>query len=634
MKLKDLFKKAGNTALRSNPITGPAMILGDVFSGKYRSQQKQPGDSVPSPFVEQQPPAVNVNPGTENQPPAQSGVPSPLFNGSQPPAQQGGGQGGQGYQSKYVNPETGERYDPNDYSDMVAKRLTGGAVGVAAGDAIVGDQNTQQIQNTARNMNNARNDIATGETDPYGVGADSGIAYTPAELKAIENAQAGIYDPALQSVFSRLETKQKQDSQKDEGFTLSEGQTRYDAQGNVVAGGNNGSEEFDGVVSQEAKNLASAIQADEYKMSDVKSAYGEDMQRQVLNQIAQNPKLNPMSSNALKGASTVVRDAKDAIARFDASSAFTDGDNPKGQSVIGANQRWINSGIRGNDEWEIERLIQSVKDNVGIDALLNIKREGSGLGQVPQKQLESLQGLVGRLEVSRDPALLRRDLVDVLGMYEDIMNSLGGSILRSDEEESDFTTEEAAEFESIYGYNPLAFNNVGNTRDSGNGLINTANADSYSDNNRGVYNPNVSFASREIAPSSQLATAMQSIANIESRGSGGYSAIGPLVKGGLYKGEKALGRYQVMPGNLDQWGREAVGRSVNPEEFLNDPELQDKIVAVQFMKNYKKYGNWDDAASVWFTGKPQSRGGNTRDSLGTSGNQYVARFAKEFKTIT
>jgi hypothetical protein len=57
-------------------------------------------------------------------------------------------------------------------------------------------------------MNNSRNDIATGTTDPYKVGAQSGIAYSPQELKAIESAYAGVYDPALNDVFARLKTRE------------------------------------------------------------------------------------------------------------------------------------------------------------------------------------------------------------------------------------------------------------------------------------------------------------------------------------------------------------------------------------------------------------------------------------------
>lgn len=75
-----------------------------------------------------------------------------------------------------------------------------------------GPQTNEQLQTTAAGLNNARNDIATGATDPYKVASQSGIAYSPAELKAIESAYAGVYDPAINSALSKLDTRQKEDA--------------------------------------------------------------------------------------------------------------------------------------------------------------------------------------------------------------------------------------------------------------------------------------------------------------------------------------------------------------------------------------------------------------------------------------
>lgn len=120
--------------------------------------------------------------------------------------------------------------------------------------------------------------------------------------------------------------------------------------------------------------------------------------------------------------------------------------------------------------------------------------------------------------------------------------------------------------------------------------------------------------------------AMRRLARNESQGSGGYSARGPVVVKGQYKGERALGKYQVMPGNLPEWSREALGRVVSPEEFMANPQLQELIVKKQLEKKYKQYGNWNDVASVWFTGQPLALGANKRDVLGTTGLSYVRKF--------
>ena len=66
------------------------------------------------------------------------------------------------------------------------------------------DGTTADAEAAARRIGNTRNDIAVGETDPYGVGKDSGIQYTPAELSAIEKAYAGVYDPALDTALAKV----------------------------------------------------------------------------------------------------------------------------------------------------------------------------------------------------------------------------------------------------------------------------------------------------------------------------------------------------------------------------------------------------------------------------------------------
>ena len=85
-----------------------------------------------------------------------------------------------------------------------------------------------------------------------------------------------------------------------------------------------------------------------------------------------------------------------------------------------------------------------------------------------------------------------------------------------------------------------------------------------------------------------------------------------------------------MQGNIGPWSKEILGYSVTPQQFYNNPQLQDKIVAGKMMQIYndktKGNGNWADVASVWFTGGPRSYGANKKDVLGTSGAEYVRNF--------
>jgi len=103
---------------------------------------------------------------------------------------------------------------PDQYAAQVVSKIpTGGDVGTYAGNSYSApNQSANSLNTTANKLNNARNDIATGTTDPYGVASKSGVAYTADELNAIEKAYAGIYDPALNDVMSRLKDKQTADT--------------------------------------------------------------------------------------------------------------------------------------------------------------------------------------------------------------------------------------------------------------------------------------------------------------------------------------------------------------------------------------------------------------------------------------
>mgnify|MGYP001098837505 CR=1 FL=1 len=112
------------------------------------------------------------------------------------------------------------------------------------------------------------------------------------------------------------------------------------------------------------------------------------------------------------------------------------------------------------------------------------------------------------------------------------------------------------------------------------------------------------------------------IASIESAGSGGYSALGPITQ----RGNRAYGKYQVMDFNIGPWTEKYLGRRMTPDEFLASPEAQDAVFRGEFGSYVQKYGNPQDAASAWFTGQPRSSGANRKDILGTTGSGYVEKF--------
>lgn len=109
------------------------------------------------------------------------------------------------------------------------------------------------------------------------------------------------------------------------------------------------------------------------------------------------------------------------------------------------------------------------------------------------------------------------------------------------------------------------------------------------------------------------------IASIESGGN--YSAIGPRTG----TGDQAYGKYQVMGANIPQWTKEHYGQELTPQQFLQTPEAQDAVIKGEFSKNLDKYGTPQDAASVWFSGRPLAKAGNASDGYNTV-PQYIAKF--------
>lgn len=119
--------------------------------------------------------------------------------------------------------------------------------------------------------------------------------------------------------------------------------------------------------------------------------------------------------------------------------------------------------------------------------------------------------------------------------------------------------------------------------------------------------------------SGDMALYADAIANIESKGSGDYSAVGPVVKG-----DRAYGKYQVMGVNIGPWTKRWLGREMTPQEFLADPAAQDAVFAGQFGSYVEKYENPVTAARAWF-------GFGESDGY-TSGSEYERRFSNYVST--
>lgn len=99
-----------------------------------------------------------------------------------------------------------------------------------------------------------------------------------------------------------------------------------------------------------------------------------------------------------------------------------------------------------------------------------------------------------------------------------------------------------------------------------------------------------------------------------------YNNVGPQTKHG-----KALGKYQVMEENLPEFLAKAGLPNMTSAQFLANHDAQEKVFEANFGAAMKKYGNFNDAASVWFSGQPVSKAGGVKDAFGTTVPTYLAK---------
>jgi hypothetical protein len=110
------------------------------------------------------------------------------------------------------------------------------------------------------------------------------------------------------------------------------------------------------------------------------------------------------------------------------------------------------------------------------------------------------------------------------------------------------------------------------------------------------------------------------------------TAIGQFESGGNYQTigvqtahGQALGKYQVMSDNLPEFLTKAGLPSMTADEFLKSPSAQDQVFSAVFGGYMKDKGSFNDAASMWFSGKPMAEAGGRRDALDTSVPAYLTQ---------
>jgi len=358
---------------------------------------------------------------------------APETPGAQPPA------GAAAAPRQWLKPD-GSFKTPDEVAADVASTLrgvaTGGDVGrLAREDFGGGQKSAAELEADARRAGNVRNDIAVGEADPYKVASKSGIAYSPAELAAIESAYAGIYDPALDSALAKVKAKQAEDAaaaqaaaKRDEmllqadidaskPFSLGKNEVRYDGQGNVIAVGFGDTPAGGGayVVGQDptVDAFIQGIRSGTYKASDVPDEYKAQVAQGMA---ATKPSISKSSLQAVSVIDELLADpGLDAIAGVPGVSAFfpgTEAQNTKTlarqlQGILALENRDQLKGSGAISDFEF-KVLEQAASALGIDS----KSGRSSLSNEDFRfQLDKLKLKlqVGETELADDELLYLRD---------------------------------------------------------------------------------------------------------------------------------------------------------------------------------------------------------------------------------
>lgn len=111
----------------------------------------------------------------------------------------------------------------------------------------------------------------------------------------------------------------------------------------------------------------------------------------------------------------------------------------------------------------------------------------------------------------------------------------------------------------------------------------------------------------------------QSITQQESGGN--YSALGIWLNMS-YGRDRAYGRYQVMGNNIPSWTKKYYGKSLTPQQYLNNRDAQDKVARGRLKEYVDKYG-YRGAASAWYSGNPNLHMSTASQTGGPSIKGYV-----------
>jgi cell wall-associated NlpC family hydrolase len=102
-------------------------------------------------------------------------------------------------------------------------------------------------------------------------------------------------------------------------------------------------------------------------------------------------------------------------------------------------------------------------------------------------------------------------------------------------------------------------------------------------------------------------------------------ALGMQESGGQYNIRNsigAIGKYQVMSGNVGSWTLQALGYTMSPDEFQHSPAAQEAVARWKLGSLVAQYG-YRGAAAAWYSGQAKRESDYSHVSNGPSVGDYV-----------
>ena len=220
------------------------------------------------------------------------------------------------------------------------------------------------------------------------------MEFITGQLASIENRALNLAEP-LESKLSRLQAKREasqsasrfalerlekraeaEKTKPAEGFTLGEGQTRFDAQGNVVArGGLAGGTGGESAVSPQAQAWADLISQGRADISNVPN----DMRDAVASVLATKPQGTPAQ----------IDDLKTKISDIEMIMNHPGLDSRVGPNALARGAFAVQDRFGAGDDFA--GSVQQLVSQETIDTLLNLKKEGGTLGALSDEERKMLE---------------------------------------------------------------------------------------------------------------------------------------------------------------------------------------------------------------------------------------------------